>query len=195
MVSLQSHELINSEGSFDSPVLPLSHWVGVGKRMSPNLSLWLLASSIAAGGMLLVVPVQTSWAVVVAAGLLLLTPLVFWLGWVLGLVTFNQSRARWPSCVKPHVWLVCVVPILLCSIAALGFLGGGYWWLLSFVIAFLGHRKGTQRAWWGAVANLAWVLRNSDTPLLARTDAEAISLAIDSIKAEIGRRPLAGAKG
>jgi hypothetical protein len=166
----------------------------MAQQMGPKLSLWLLASGIAAGIMLFVSPVKSAMPVVVSTGLLLLAPAVFLLGWMTGMSVFGISCDTW----RRLGWngrLVCILPILLCAIVALGFLGGRYWWLFSLGVAFLGQRKGTQRAWWGAVAVTAFSFRNEflGRPPLAETDAQALAMATDSINKQIGRRPGAGA--
>jgi hypothetical protein len=71
-----------------------------------------------------------------------------------------------------------------------GLLGGKYWWLLSFGLAFLGHRKGTQRAWWSAVAYLAFLFREaafgfSDSPPLVQNDEDALAKAIEVVNEDI----------
>lgn len=174
----------------DSPEPRLSDWNRLAQRMGPNLGLWLLLSGIAAGALLFVSPAQTARPMLVSIALLLLPLAVFLLGWMAGMSTFAISCDIW----RRGGWsvrLVYLLPILLSAITALGLLGGGYWWLLSVVVALLGHRKGTQRAWWGAVSCLAFTFRSGGPgmPRLAESDAEALSYATDAINNEIGRRP------
>jgi hypothetical protein len=186
-VSLQPNELVSTETVPDTPEPRLSDWHSVARRMGPNLWHWLLASGIAAGVMLVLSPVQNSWPVLVSTGLLLMAPVVFLLGWMAGMSTFAiscESFRRGPRTVR----LVKLLPILFVAIVALGLLGGRYWWLFFPAVAFLGHRKAIQRMWWGAVTQLAWCFR-SGSPRLAATDAEALSMATDSINESIGRRP------
>jgi hypothetical protein len=61
--------------------------------------------------------------------------------------------------------------------------------LLSFGLAFLGHRKGTRRAWWATVACLAFAFRDPGTgmPPVATSDEDALAKAIEAVNEEIGR--------
>jgi hypothetical protein len=103
---------------------------------------------------------------------------------------FARSYRFWPRTAW-NVPLVYVLPILLVAILALGLLGGRYWWLFALVVAVLGQRKGTRRAWWSAVVWRAWNFRTWESlgKPWADTDAQALAMAIDGVDKEIGGRP------
>jgi len=133
--------------------------------------------------------VQNSWPVVTSASVLLLTPVVFLLGWVAGLTTFARVCESYRRTGLMYR-LVYLLPILVACVAAVGFFGGGYWWLISPVVAIVGHRKGTQCAWWSEVTMLASAFRTADSPRpLVATDEEALAEAKAAINKQIGRRP------
>jgi hypothetical protein len=151
----------------------------------------MLLSVIAAGVMLRLSPVGNSNQVLVSVGVVLLAPLVLWLGWITGVSNFAASSEtyRRATCTAPLIYLL---PILLTAIVALGFLGGSYWWLLSFAIAIQGFRKGIQRAWWLAITYLGFGLRSlNDThgDGLFATDEDALATAIKTICQEIRSEP------
>ena len=162
-----------------------SDWDRVAHKLGPKFGGWMLASAITGGIMLCVVPLRTSSPVLVSIAVLILTPSVFLLGWMSGMSVFAISCATWRG-IGWHTQLFKILPILLCAVAALGVLGGGYWWVLSVVMAILGHRKGRQRAWWGAVCCVAFVFRSPFIgQAVARSNEEALSKAIDSVNREI----------
>ena len=177
----------------DSSAPELSDWDHLAQRMGPSLGLWLLASGILAGAMVFLFPVQSSWPILVSTAVVLLAPVVFLLGWMAGMSLFAVSCETYRTCYW-NARFEYVLPVLVSAIAVLGLLGGWYWWFLSPVLAILGHRKGTQRAWWAAVSVLSWSFRGKSAGLrLAQTDEEAITQAVDAINKQIGLRPRAGA--
>jgi hypothetical protein len=105
---------------------------------------------------------------------------------MVGMSMFAISCETWRR-IGWHGRLVKLLPLLLCAVAALGLLGGGYWWIFSVIVAVLGHRKGSERAWWGAVCCVAFVLRTGicDLPGLAESNEDALSQAMESINREI----------
>ena len=166
----------------------LSDWERVADRRGPNLLHWLCVSTITAGVMLYASPIVRS-SVFTSAAAVLLSPLIFLLGWMAGASTFSISCQHFRR--THRTWsLAFLLPAIVATTVALGLLGAGYWWLLSLGLAFLGHRKGTQRAWWGAVACLAFAFRDPGMglPPVARSDEDALAKAIEAVNEEIGRR-------
>jgi hypothetical protein len=168
----------------------MAHWQEIAHRRGPSLFHWLLFSLITAGILLYLSPITVSSSLLVSALAILVSPILFLLGWDAGMSTFAIScdayrrlHRTWP--------LLYLLPIILVLALGLGWLGGRYWWIFSFVLAFLGHRKGTQRAWWSAVTGLAFALRHETFLRVsgAMSDEEALSHAIDSVNEEIGKRP------
>jgi len=167
----------------------LSDWKRLSHQRGPNLSYWLLASLVAAGFLLYASPPLRS-SVLISTFAVLLSPLIFLIGWKLGMSTFSLSCQHYRR--LHRTWsLSFLLPAIVTATTGLGLLGGRYWWLFSFGVAFFGHRKGTQRAWWGAVAILAFDFR-SDPGLglrpVAQNDEDALAKAIDAVSEEIGRR-------
>jgi len=170
-----------------SPPPRLSDWNRVADRMAPNLLLWMLAGGIAAGVMLYLSPIDGPNQVLTSIGAVLLAPVVLCVAWFTGVSGFAVSCETFRRGANPAP-LHYIVPILLAAIVGLGLLGGGYWWLLSFALAVQGYRKGTQRAWWNAVACVAYVFREGIASItVASTDEEALTKAMDAINKEIGR--------
>jgi hypothetical protein len=166
----------------------LSDWDRLAHRNGPNFIHWMLISAIAAGLMLYLSPVLSTARVLISIIGVLLSPAIFLLGWMTGMSMFatscehyRRSHRTWP--------LVYLLPVLLAVIVGLGLLGGRYWWLFSLALAILGHRKGTQRAWWAAVACLAFIFRDPGMglPPVAHNDEDALAQAIDVVNKEIGR--------
>ncbi len=166
----------------------LSDWERLADRRGPNLLHWLCVPPIAAGVMLYASPIVRS-SVLTSAVAVLLSPLIFLLGWMAGASTFSISCQHFRR--THRTWsFAFLLPAIVATAVALGLFGGGYWWLLSFGLALLGHRKGTQRAWWGAVACLAFAFRDPGMglPPVARSDEDALAKAIEAVNEEIGRR-------
>jgi len=173
----------------EQPKPTLSHWEEIAHRNGPNLFRWLFLSLCGAGIMLYLSPVSASTSLFGSALVLVASPLLFFLGWMAGMSTFAISceAYRRSHCTSSLFYLL---PVILASAVGLGWLGGRYWWIFSFGIAFLGHRKGTQRAWWSAVTGLAFALRyETFSRPTAMSDEQALSHAIDSVNEEIGKRP------
>ena len=110
------------------------------------------------GVMLYASPIVSSTSVLISVVAVLLSPLTFLLGWMAGMSTFAHSYEPFRRRHRPWSFAF-LLPVILAMTVGLGLLGGKYWWLLSFGLAFLGHRKGTQRTWWSAVAYLAFLFR------------------------------------
>jgi len=175
-----------------APAPSSSDWDRVADQMGPNLGHWLLASVLAAGGMLVASPIRNGWPVLSAVGATALAAVLFLLGWMAGMRTFAYSCQMFRR-LHPTFRLRYLAPLIVLGVAGLGFLGWRYWWVFAPVVAFLGHRKGTQRAWWIAVANLAFVFRGEQFGVrIAATDEEAIAKAKDAINESIGRSPRGG---
>ena len=168
----------------------LSDWERLAHHRGPNLMHWMLVSVVGAGVMLYATPVVGSTSVLIPVAAVLLSPLIFLLGWTAGMSTFSISCQHYRR--THHTWsLIYLLPVLLAATVGLGFLSGRYWWIFSFALALLGHRKGTQRAWWGAVACLAFVFRDPGVgfPPVAHSDEDALTRAIEAVNEEVGRRP------
>jgi hypothetical protein len=140
--------------------------------------------------MAIVAPVQSGSPVLVSLAVIVLAPIVFILGWMAGMRMFAVSCESYRR-MAPRVRLDYVLALLLVAVVVIALLAGGYWWLLAVTLAFLGHRKGTQCAYWSAVGTLAWVLRNPGPlgPSLVETDEEALSTAAEVITGEFASRP------
>lgn len=176
-----------SETTADPPTLSMRDWDRIADRLGPKLGHWLLASLLAAGAMLMAAPVQEHWHTTRVVGLVLLTPLVFLLGWMAGMRTFSYSCESFRR-LHGTSRLRYLAPILLVGIAAIGLFGSRYWWLFALIVAFMGHRKGTQRAWWAAVACLAFVFRGDQFGIrIATSDDEALAKAKDAVNESIRR--------
>ena len=172
----------------------LSDWEDVAHRHGPNVWRWLFAVGIFAGVMLFVSPFACSsitssdLPLISRVVAFLLSPLMFLLGWLVGMSTFSNSCEHYRR--SHRTWsLRYLLPCLLAAIVGLGLLGGRYWWLFAVALALLGHRKGTQRAWWAAVVLLAFVFRDPGIGLpLAQDDEQALALAKEAVNKEIGRK-------
>lgn len=169
----------------------LSDWQRLAHRRGPNLLRWMLASGIATGVMLYSSPMVSSTSVLISVSAILVSPLIFLLGWMAGMSTFSASCELYRR--LHRTWsLIFLLPVLLAANVGLGLLGGRYWWLFSFALAILGHRKGTRRAWWSAVACLADTFRSEPAgmglPSVAKNDEDALALAIEAVNEEIGRK-------
>lgn len=170
-----------------TPPPSLSDWKHLADRMAPNLNLWMVGTGIAAGVMLYLAPIESSVQILASIGAVLLAPLVLCFGWFTGVSMFAASCETFRRGCRSAP-LQYIVPMLLVALVGLGLLGGRYWWLFSIALAILGHRKGTRRAWWSAVACVAFVFREGKGIMaLAATDEDALALAMDSINKEIGR--------
>jgi len=168
----------------------LSDWERLADRRGPNLLHWLLVSVIGSGVMLFVSPMVRSVSVLTSFVAILGSPLIFLLGWLAGMSTFSASCESYRR-MHRTCSLIYLLPVLLGATFGLGLLGGRYWWLFAFALAFLGHRKGTQRAWWSAVACFAFVFRTEPRmgfPPGALGDEKAVTLAIETVNKAIGRR-------
>jgi hypothetical protein len=138
--------------------------------------------------MLYVSPVQNSSRLLSASAIVLLSAVVFVTAWETGRSMFAVSCESYRR-LSPHKPLRYLFPFLAAAIISLGLVGSRWWWLFSPALAFWGHRKGMQRAWWGAVVFLAFSLRTSDGPSLppiAKSDEEALELARDAINEMVG---------
>ena len=153
----------------------LSDWEDVAHRHGPNVWRWLFAVGIFAGVMLFVSPFACSsitssdLPLISRVVAFLLSPLMFLLGWLVGMSTFSNSCEHYRR--SHRTWSL------------------RYWWLFAVALALLGHRKGTQRAWWAAVVLLAFVFRDPGIGLpLAQDDEQALALAKEAVNKEIGRK-------
>ena len=166
------------------------HWVRLVQRMAPSLTFWMFTSVVAAGVMLYTCPVQASASWFASTGAVILAFLVFLFGWMAGMATFALSCESFRRATQPAS-LSSVLPLQLGAAIGLGLVGGGFWWLFAPVMAFVAHRKATQRMWWVTVTNVAWVLRTgmAGLPPVAQTDEEALAKAIAEINSEIRRPP------
>ena len=176
------------------PMANFSDWQRLGERAGPRLRLWMLVSGIAAGGMLYLSPVASSSRMLISIGVVLLAPLVLWLGWITGVSNFAVSCQTFRKGNRTASLIWYLLPILVAAIVALGLLGGRWWWLFSIAVAVQGTRKGARRAWWSAVACSAYGLRSLDRTYgsgLFATDEEALAAAIDGINKEVGIGPVA----
>lgn len=174
----------------DAPPPRLSDWNRLADRMAPNLLLWMFAGGIAAGVMLYLSPIDGVSQILASIGAVLLAPMVLCLGWFTGVSGFAISCETFRRGCRAAP-LQYIVPVLLVAIVGLGLLGGRYWWLFSFALAIQGYRKGTRRAWWSAVACVAFVFRDGMGIMpLASTDEDALAKAVDSINKEVGRGPI-----
>lgn len=172
-----------------TPPPSLSDWNRLADQMAPNLTLWMVVSGIAAGVMLCLAPIESSVSILASIAAVLLAPLVLCFGWFTGVSMFAASCETFRKGCRGAP-LQYIVPVLVVALVGLGLLGGRYWWLFSIALAILGHRKGTRRAWWSAVACVAFVLREGMGIMpLAATDEDALAMAMDSINKEIGRGP------
>jgi hypothetical protein len=173
----------------EKPEARLSDWDRLAHRRGPNLLRWMLISLMAGGVMLYASPIVSSTSVLISVAAVLLSPLTFLLGWMAGMSTFARSYEPFRRRHRPWSFAF-LLPVILAMTIGLGLLGGKYWWLLSFGLAFLGHRKGTQRAWWSAVAYLAFLFREpafgfSDSPPLVQNDEDALAKAIEVVNEDI----------
>ncbi len=171
----------------DTPAPRLSDWERVAQHRGPNLLHWILPSLVLSGFFLYASP-MVHFSVVISIAAVLLSALIFLLGWMTGMSTFALSCQHYRR--THRTWSFgFLLPAIVAATVALGFLGGRYWWLLSFGLAFLGQRKGTQRAWWGAVACLAFVFRDPGRglPPIAQNDEDALVKAIEAVNSELGR--------
>jgi hypothetical protein len=180
---------VNHNKSVAANPLSLGDWDKIAQRRGPKLLHWILAAVTVACIMLYMSPMKHSSSLFGSSVAVLLSPLVLLLGWLTGITTFSLSyepfrrlHRTWP--------LGFLIPLLLAATTALGILGGRYWWLLTSCLAFLGHRKGTQRAYWSAVTGLAFSFRRSQMGLhpLADTDDDALAKAIEAVKRAIMRK-------
>jgi hypothetical protein len=123
-------------------------------------------------------------------GLVLLAMFTFCVGCYTGVSIFAQrcwSYGRFTQTAK----LRYITPILLTTVAGIGFLGGGYWWIFAFAVAVISSRKGMARGWWAAVTFKACGLKGCDEMMsmgLFPTDEDALVAAIESVNKEIGKR-------
>lgn len=175
----------------ETPKPTLGDWKRVAHRRGPNLFRWLLFCLIAAGVMVYLSPISASTSLFVSVLTIFASPLLFLLGWMAGMSTFAISCDAYRRLHRTYP-LLYLVPVILASAVGLSLFGGKYWWFFSFALVVLGHRKGTQRAWWSAVTGLAFALRyeTSSRPSYAQmSDEVALGHAIDSVNEEIGKRP------
>jgi hypothetical protein len=144
-------------------------------------------SLVAAGVMFFLSPVQSSRPVLVSMSVLFLTPAVFLLGWLLGMSCFAKVCDGYRIAIQPPR-VTYLLPMLFTTIIAIGLLGEGYWWFFSFAVAFMGHRKGTRRAYISEVTNLAFCLRSRPFPglLEPQSDEDALAQATELVNKEIG---------
>jgi len=166
----------------------LSAWEGVADHRGPNLWKWMFASVIGASVMLYLSPISSSVQWLMSGIAVALSPLIFLLGWMIGMTIFSFSCEHYRR--SHRTWsLRYLLPGLLLGIVGLGFLGSKYWWLFSVALGVVGHRKGTQRAWWGAVVCLAFVFRDPGIGRpFALDDEQALAMAKEAVNKEIGRR-------
>jgi hypothetical protein len=126
------------------------------------------------GVMLYASPIVSSTSVLISVVAVLLSPLTFLLGWMAGMSTFAHSYEPFRRRHRPWSFAF-LLPVILAMTVGLGLLGGRYWWLLSFGLAFLGHRKGTQHVAVGAkttpsVARCAWSKTEASQPFTSCCD-------------------------
>lgn len=167
----------------------LSDWDRLAHHRGPNLLRWLLASLTAAGIMLYASPPSHA-SVLPSVLAVLLSPVILFLGWMAGTSTFSVCCEHYRRLHRTWPYSF-VVPVIVAAIVGLGLLGGGCWWLLASALAYLGHRKGTQRAWWAAVAALAFAFRSEPgfgLRPVADNDEQALAKAVEAVTEEIGRK-------
>ena len=165
----------------------LRDWERLAQRSGPKISLWLAAAALFAGVMLAVCPVRNGWPILTAVSALVLTLVVFLLGWLAGARVFAHSCESFRRGHRTFR-LRYIVPLTILAITGLGLIGSRYWWAFGPVVALVGHRKGTQRAWWAAVAALAFVFRSGHFGVrIAESDGVALAKAKDAINESIGR--------
>jgi hypothetical protein len=175
----------------ETPRRSLADWNQLGKKLGPRMGAWLFATEFFAVIILAVSPIRNGSPILSAGGKLILLPAIFILGWLAGARTFAGScQFAYRTQMASTVPLIVSLPILSAAVVALGLLGPWHWWCFAAVVAFLGHRKGTQRAYWAAVAAMAFSFRSPSLAWeMASGDDEALSMAIEEIKKSVGITP------